>query len=163
MRHVWVRGTDDGVFGKSTINAVLAVAPASSWRSDRNEPGMLDMSFVCAASPGSGWREALWRSLRRVRSVVVADVDGHVRSVEGADWWSISPHARSRAAQMGVPLHDVVAVLDAPSTDVVAKDGGRVAARDDLAVVYAPEGRVAITVLWHGQQARADGPARLTG
>jgi hypothetical protein len=73
--------------------------------------------------------------------------------------WVLSLHALDRAKSMGLTRDRVIAVLAEPETDYPGGSdyppGRRVATRDDLAVIYDPDRRVVVTVLFNRRERRA--------
>lgn len=70
----------------------------------------------------------------------------------------LSGHARERAAEMGVPVEEVLGVLDRPEVDLPSEiRRRRLAVGGRLAVPYVTNASgtiVAITVLWRGEDHR---------
>lgn len=68
----------------------------------------------------------------------------------------VSQHARLRAREMGVPLHEVIEAASSPETAYpsLRYPGARTATRGRLAVAYDPERRTVITVLWNREEGR---------
>jgi hypothetical protein len=61
--------------------------------------------------------------------------------------WFLSRHALGRMDEMGLSRREVVDVLDRPEASWPSR-GRRIAASGDIAVVYAPENRAVVTILW---------------
>lgn len=68
--------------------------------------------------------------------------------------WFISRHAMARAQEMGLGRDAILAVVEDPAVDCPStkKPNCRVASRDDIAVVYATDEPVIVTVLWNGRE-----------
>jgi hypothetical protein len=65
---------------------------------------------------------------------------------------SLTPHARNRAAQMGVPTKQVKRAIQFPDCTYPARDGRTISVAGALAVVHAHG--VVITVLWNAKEDR---------
>lgn len=67
--------------------------------------------------------------------------------------WFITTHALQRMYEMGLSRSTVVFTVEDPDTDAPSTQDPacRLAWKGDLAVVYKPEGRIVVTVLWHGE------------
>lgn len=73
--------------------------------------------------------------------------------------WLFSPHAVGRTTEMALPVAEVLAALNNPECSYPGRPSPagdtRVAVAGRVAVVYAPDGNVVITVLWAGRESRA--------
>lgn len=63
---------------------------------------------------------------------------------------ALTHHARSRAAQMGIPTKHVKRAIQHPDCVYPARDGTTISVAGALAVVHAHG--VVITVLWNGKE-----------
>lgn len=73
--------------------------------------------------------------------------------------WFLSLHALGRMDEMNLLRSQVVGALRNPDTDYPSRGSARrIATRGPLAVVYEPEERLVVTVLWNGQSSRSEGP-----
>lgn len=73
--------------------------------------------------------------------------------------WVLTRHALERAVEMGLSRADIVAVLDDPENDYPGdprydRSRRRIATRGALDVVYEPQNRLVVTVLFHGREGR---------
>lgn len=79
----------------------------------------------------------------------------------GRSPWFLSMHSLERAQEMGLDRGDIIRVLNHPdirypSTGTHADTGRMVAVRDGLAVVYNPEQRAVVTILYHQRESRKE-------
>lgn len=72
--------------------------------------------------------------------------------------WKITEHARGRMEEMALTRREVLEPLIDPVLDYPGsaryQEGRRVAVQGRLAVVYEPETRTIVTVLWNAEVAR---------
>jgi hypothetical protein len=81
------------------------------------------------------------------------DNDGTVR---------LSPHARQRCAEMGLPTKRIKRGMRAPQASYPTPYGRTITLIDDTVAVVHVDG-VVVTVLWNGEFVRGDAPARPSG
>lgn len=75
------------------------------------------------------------------------------RLAHGADWgvrrWFLTRHALERMNEMGLSRSAVVGTLEHPALTWPTHKERRVAAGNEISVVFDPSNLAVITVLWH--------------